>query len=68
MGIGKRGLCRTLIYCMDIGRLVEWIKLSPKHLDFPLRHLDKYLPVVALCGSQMNGHRLYLLMRTLIMV
>jgi hypothetical protein len=23
---------RTLIYRMDIGRLVEWIKLSPRHL------------------------------------
>jgi hypothetical protein len=25
-------MCRTLIYCMNIGRLVEWIKLSPRHL------------------------------------
>ena len=23
---------RTLIYRMDIGKLVEWIKLSPRHL------------------------------------
>ena len=32
MGIEKWKVVRTLIYRMDIGRLVEWIKLSPRHL------------------------------------
>jgi hypothetical protein len=31
-GIGKQSLPCTLTYRMDIGRFVEWIKLSPRHL------------------------------------
>lgn len=31
-GIEKWKVVRTLVYRMDIGRLVEWIKLSPRHL------------------------------------
>jgi hypothetical protein len=31
LGIEKWKVVRTLMYHMDIGRLVEWIKLSPGH-------------------------------------
>ena len=34
--------CRTLIYRMDISRLVEWIRLSPRHL-LPLSSLTGFL-------------------------